>query len=218
MAKVNVYLPDDLEQAVREAGLPISSVCQAALRDALGRAAALRTTGRGHFTPRLDEVLAAASEEAASRGRQVGALDLLGAVLDHGENLGARALAAAGIELPEPGFLRRGRATGRKGAGELSPEARAALADAYAVALELGHDYVGTEHLVVALAAGEGPAGRTLAALGADPATLRRQVLRLIANPWAAAEATPREPTLERLDAEVRRLASEIDRLRGAGR
>ena len=37
MGKVNVYLPDDLEVAVRDAGLSVSPVCQAALRDALAR-------------------------------------------------------------------------------------------------------------------------------------------------------------------------------------
>ena len=35
MGKVNVYLPDELEAAVREAGLSISPICQAALREAL---------------------------------------------------------------------------------------------------------------------------------------------------------------------------------------
>src|SRR5262245_29220293 len=37
VGKVNVYLPDELEQAVRNAGLPMSRICQQALCDALLR-------------------------------------------------------------------------------------------------------------------------------------------------------------------------------------
>ena len=57
MGKVNVYLPDDLERSVRDAGLSASPICQTALRAALDRFGALRNEGRGSFTPRLDEVL-----------------------------------------------------------------------------------------------------------------------------------------------------------------
>ena len=35
MARVNVYLPDELAAEAREAGLNVSSIAQAALRDAL---------------------------------------------------------------------------------------------------------------------------------------------------------------------------------------
>ena len=231
MAKVNVYLPDELEREVREAGLAISPLCQTALREALDRLAALRSRhvgradlaahgGRGRFTPRLRAVLEAAETEAAGRGRQVGALDLLGAVLDHGENLGARVLAAAGVELPGPGFRRSGRGGPAKGRGELSTEARDVLARAFSLALELRHDHVGTEHVVLALAGEEGPAGAMFGALGLDERALRRHVERLIENPWsvtapADGTAPADHPTLDRLEEEVHRLAAEIARLRG---
>ena len=35
MGKINVYLPSELEEAVREAGVPVSNICQAALREAI---------------------------------------------------------------------------------------------------------------------------------------------------------------------------------------
>ena len=233
MAKVNVYLPDELEREVRDAGLAISPLCQVALREALDRLAALRSgradrvglgahTGRGRFTPRLRAVLEAAEEEAAARGRQVGPLDLLGAILDHGENLGARVMQAAGVELPAAGFRRSARrGAAKKGQGELSTEAREVLARAFSIALDLRHDHLGTEHVVLALATDEGPAGGMYAALGLDERTLRRHVERLIENPWAQVASTSGVgagadgPTLDRLEEEVQRLAAEITRLRG---
>ena len=35
MPKINVYLPDELADAVREAGLPVSPICQRALEQAV---------------------------------------------------------------------------------------------------------------------------------------------------------------------------------------
>lgn len=37
MPKVNIYLPDDLAAAVRARGLPVSAICQMALRGTLDR-------------------------------------------------------------------------------------------------------------------------------------------------------------------------------------
>jgi hypothetical protein len=190
MAKVNVYLPDDLEREVRDAGLPMSPVCQAALRESLDRLAALRSrtvgldrlvahTGRGRFTSRLADILTAAAEDAEERNRQVTPHDLLGAILDHGDNLGAAALEAAGLDLPTPGFLRRGRSAA-KGTGELSAEVRAALALAFTIALELRHEHLGAEHVVIALATEPSPTAPMFAALGLDPRTLRTHVERLL--------------------------------------
>src|SRR5690242_7033846 len=102
MGKVNVYLPDDLERSVREAGLSVSPICQTALRDALDRLGAVRNEGRGSFTPRLDEVLDRARHAAANAGREVAPEDLFGAIVEHGENLGARVLTMMGVELPHP--------------------------------------------------------------------------------------------------------------------
>lgn len=230
MGKVNVYLPDELERQVRDAGLAVSPLCQMALHEAVARLRQLGAAasvdelrnheGRGRMTPRLAEVLEAAEGDAAGRGRQVGVLDLIGAVLDHGENLGARALAAAGLELPPAGFLRRRRGVPApaKGRGELSAEARELLAAAFRVALDLRHGYLGTEHLVIAAAAEGSPAAPMFAALGIDDRVLRGHVERLIDNPWATT-ATPPEPAADaerwaRLEAQVQRLAAEIDRLK----
>ena len=44
MPKINVYLPDDLANAVREAGIPVSPVCQKALAEAVRRVGRARKT------------------------------------------------------------------------------------------------------------------------------------------------------------------------------
>jgi ATP-dependent Clp protease ATP-binding subunit ClpC len=44
MPKINVYLPDDLATAVREAGIPVSPVCQKALAEAVRPVSRARKT------------------------------------------------------------------------------------------------------------------------------------------------------------------------------
>ena len=211
MGKVNVYLPDDLEKSVRDAGLSASPICQTALRDALDRLGALRNEGRGSFTPRLDEVLERARETAASAAREVTPEDLFGAVVEHGENLGARALMMMGVDLPAPKSRK-----GSGAAGELGAAARQVLASGFRLALEMRHPRLGTEHVVIALASPGSPLMPMFEALGIEPRALRRQVERLIANPWTM-ETTPPVAdllTIERIDAAVQELSAEVQRLR----
>ena len=211
MGKVNVYLPDDLEIAVRDAGLSVSPICQAALRDALALVASVRDGSRDPLTPRLLEVL----DDTRQAGGVVTPYDLFGAIVRHGENLGARVLTTMGVELPQP----QPRTKRRKanGAGDLDTDARALMARAAVVAIEMGHAHVGTEHVVVALAEPDSELADVFAALGCTPRAVRLQVERLIANPWAtghADEPSDEAAVLARLDAEVQRLAATLEDLR----
>lgn len=72
MARVNVYLPDDLAYAAREAGLNVSSIAQEALRDRLHaestsawleRVASLPTIGISHH-----QIVAALDAARAQEG------------------------------------------------------------------------------------------------------------------------------------------------------
>jgi ATP-dependent Clp protease ATP-binding subunit ClpC len=211
MGKINVYLPDELEQRVRDAGLVVSAICQTALRTAVDTLQSLRLRGEGSFTPRLTEILDDLRARAGAEGRQVTAADLFGGIVTHRENLGARALELMGVELPA---MKEGRAS--KGDGSLDDDARAVLADAYRVALEMRHGWIGTEHVVLALAMPASPLAHLFTALGIEPQSLRRQIERLIANPWTTESTPPADLyAIERLDAEVQRLAAELDRLKG---
>jgi ATP-dependent Clp protease ATP-binding subunit ClpC len=210
MGKVNVYLPADLERAVRAAGLSISAICQAALQRELARLQRLRSTGQAAFTPRLAAIIEALKSDLAAQGRDVTARDLLCGILKHGDNLGARAVAAMGVDLPS-----HHRAESGGGDGSLAHDAIDALCEAYKVSLDMRHDWLGTEHVVIALAADGSPFREMFAALGISDRLLRQQVERMIANAWTTDHVKPVEdPTqLERLNQEVQRLAAELGRL-----
>ena len=215
MGKVNVYLPDDLERLVRDAGVPVSAVCQAALRAAVDAVAALRDSDRipppepaATLTPRLRQILGTGPATA---------LELLGEIILHGENLGARVLADLGVELPPPRRSRSG-ASGPR-AKPAAAEVREVLVAAYRVALELGHDYVGAEHVVIALARPDAPTAELFAALGLDERSVRARVVGLLRNPWRADAPGAGEPDARRLDhveAELRRLTEELAAIRRA--
>ncbi|HWS37886.1 MAG TPA: Clp protease N-terminal domain-containing protein [Actinoplanes sp.] len=214
MGKVNVYLPDDLERAVRAAGLSISAVCQSALQSALAKLVQLSNTGQGHFTPRLAAIIDNQRTLRAGQGRDVSALDLLCGILKDGENLGARAVQALGVDLPVPDLPQS-----REGTGALAPDALEALANAFKIALDMRHDHVGTEHVVIAMAAEAAPAHDIFSVLGITDRLLRQQIERMIANPWTyqhvKSEVQP--DAFARLEEEVRRLAAEMGELRRNG-
>jgi ATP-dependent Clp protease ATP-binding subunit ClpA len=74
----------------------------------------------------------------------------------------------------EPGAL----PTGRR---PMSPRARTALVNAVAVALELGHNYIGTEHILLGLYQDpDSLAARVLAGIGADRAEVEARVAELL--------------------------------------
>lgn len=210
MGKVNVYLPNDLERAVRAAGLSISAICQTALQRELARLDRLRTTGQAPFTPRLAVIL----DELRTGGRDVTASDLLGGILLNGDNLGAHALAAMGVDLPVPRGTPRPATGGR---GDFAPDAIEALTAAYKVALEMRHEHLGTEHVVIAMAAGDSPFHDMFVVLDVTDRLLRQQVERMIANPWTTDHVTPADDPAElaRLNREIQRLSAELDRLSG---
>jgi ATP-dependent Clp protease ATP-binding subunit ClpA len=114
MPKINVYLPDDLAEAVREAGIPVSAVCQRALEHAVRRVTAIRETaltdlsgasltdagvaeGLTQLTARAREVLRLSIERAAG-APAVGTGHILAGMLAEGRNLGLGVLRSMDIE------------------------------------------------------------------------------------------------------------------------
>lgn len=112
MPKINIYVPDELAEAVKEAGIPVSAVCQRALETAVKRVTAIREavqrpsgdvderTGRmARFTERASAALRLAVEEArAESAPEVGTEHLLGGLLAEGTNLSLHVLRALEIE------------------------------------------------------------------------------------------------------------------------
>ncbi|HZP51120.1 MAG TPA: Clp protease N-terminal domain-containing protein [Actinocrinis sp.] len=109
--KINVYVPDELAEAVKEAGIPVSAVCQRALETAVRRVTAIRqavlspTSGLGtsdrltHFTERARTVVKMAAQEARDQSAsEVGTEHLLHAIVAEGGNMALHVLSALEIE------------------------------------------------------------------------------------------------------------------------
>ncbi|WP_433614306.1 Clp protease N-terminal domain-containing protein [Dactylosporangium sp. CA-139114] len=210
MPKINVYLPDELAEAVKAAGIPVSAICQRALEQAVRRVTAIRETVLGdlddaalaarlpHFTARVRTVLRLAAEHAAAgRAPAVGTAHLLTGIVAEGGNLALHVLRAIDIEpsavpaaisaTPEPAESADGR--------RFSAPAAAALELAVTEATALGHNYVGCEHLLLGLVAEpDGAAGQALRALGAELRLTRRAVTAALAG-YVHLQA--QSPTLE---------------------
>jgi ATP-dependent Clp protease ATP-binding subunit ClpA len=225
MPKINVYLPDDLADAVRDTGVPVSAICQRALEQSVKRVSAIRavrdltgtdpTTGLVSFTERARDAVKLAITAARERdAAEVGTRDLLFGLLDEGTNLALHVLRA--IEIDPAHVLAEVRAlpstSGDGSAARMSTTAANALELALVEALTLGHNYVGCEHLLLGLVAEpEGAAGQLLRGLGGDPKQVRQAVSAALAgyvhlqanqggNALTAALGQALEPVLRRLD------------------
>jgi hypothetical protein len=140
------------------------------------------------WTDRAKRALKHADAEAVRLGHGfVGTEHLLLGVCK-ADNLGRRALTALGVDLS--GLRRmvgaRAVATTESGAaaGPLpyTPLARQALEATLREALRLGHNYIGNEHLVIALAGGAGLASEVLAEVDVTPERARRQVIQMLSG------------------------------------
>lgn len=181
MPKINVYLPDDLAETVKELNLPISAICQRALEVSVKRITAVRgltvadldSDRLSQLTERMRAVLRLAAESPV-----VTTAELLQALVDEGANLGMDVLRAIDID---PRDLRIS-SEARPGAG-FAPDAINALELAVVEAIALGHNYVGCEHLLLGIIAEpDGRGGAVLRELGADLKGTRRAVQTALAG------------------------------------
>ncbi|WP_042375913.1 Clp protease N-terminal domain-containing protein [Streptacidiphilus melanogenes] len=173
----------------------------------------------GRMTDRLKASVELA-HQAAGEG-PVGTRHLLVGLIDEGGNLGVRLLPALG---EEPDALREAalastaeeplpNATGAAGAAGgfwtgLTMPARSAIGAALEAALDLGHNYIGCEHLLLGLLAEEqSGAGHLLAAAGLDAAAVRRAITTAMAG-FAQARQNTTPPGTESL---LRQLAQRLD-------
>jgi ATP-dependent Clp protease ATP-binding subunit ClpC len=186
MPKINVYLPDDLAIAVRETGIPVSAVCQRALADAVAAAdgqfgepsPGTGTAGerddpdrlRNRLTDRARRVIEGAAESSGTGEAGVTSVHLLGALVGHGNNLALAVLRS--LEIEPDDLLTELRATvsaGRRASGDVHAASLDEVRDrAVQAALELNNNFIGCEHLLLAILAGAetDPATATLHTLG----------------------------------------------------
>jgi hypothetical protein len=140
------------------------------------------------FTDRARRAIYLAQEEARLlRHDHVGLEHLLLGLLYEGEGVAATALTSLGISLEDirdqvAEIIGRGQGPPR-GHIPFTPQAKKALEVSLRMALQLGHNYIGTEHVLLALlCAVDGVPAQVLGAAGADHARVRGQVLRLLSS------------------------------------
>jgi ATP-dependent Clp protease ATP-binding subunit ClpA len=150
------------------------------------------------FTDRARRVIPLAQEEAQRLNHNyIGTEHLLLGLLREGDGVAAKALASLGISLEAvraqvEELIGQGQ-TAPTGHIPFTPRAKKVLDLSQREALQLGHNYVGTEHILLGLIReGDGVAEQVLARFGADHARLREQVLRLLTGGSEGAAAGTR--------------------------
>jgi ATP-dependent Clp protease ATP-binding subunit ClpC len=147
------------------------------------------------FTDRARRVIVLAQEEARLLNHDyIGTEHLLLGLIHEGEGVAARALESLGISLED--VRRHVEEIVPRGQHELSghipftPRAKKVLELSLRESQQLGHDYIGTEHILLGLIReGEGVAAQVLVSLGADLDRVRQQVLQLLGGREEAGES-----------------------------
>ena len=140
------------------------------------------------FTDRARRVVVLAQEEARMLNHNyIGTEHLLLGLIHEGEGIAAKALESMGVTLSAV----REQVQDIIGPGQqapsghipFTPRAKKVLELSLREALQLGHNYIGTEHILLGLIrAGEGVASQVLTKLGADPSRVRQTVIDMISG------------------------------------
>src|SRR4051794_39567047 len=159
------------------------------------------------FTDRARRVVVLAQEEARLLSHNyIGTEHILLGLIHEGEGLAAKALDQLGITLEAV----RAQVVETIGEGQqaptghipFTPRAKKVLELSLREALQLGHNYISTEHILLGLVReGEGVATQVLIKLGSDLPRVRQQVMQLVSGyqgketagvgPGSAAETAP---------------------------
>ena len=158
------------------------------------------------FTDRARRVVVLAQEEARMLNHNyIGTEHILLGLIHEGEGVAAKALESLGISLEGvrqqvEEIIGQGQQA-PSGHIPFTPRAKKVLELSLREALQLGHNYIGTEHILLGLIReGEGVAAQVLVKLGADLNRVRQQVIQLLsgyqggketAGAGASGEATP---------------------------
>ena len=140
------------------------------------------------FTDRARRVVVLAQEEARLLNHNyIGTEHILLGLIHEGEGVAAKALESLGISLEAvraqvEEIIGHG---GQAPSGHIpfTPRAKKVLELSLREALQLGHNYIGTEHILLGLIReGEGVAAQVLVKLGADLRRVRQQVIQLLSG------------------------------------
>ncbi|QQU96989.1 ATP-dependent Clp protease ATP-binding subunit [Corynebacterium amycolatum] len=140
------------------------------------------------FTDRARRVVVLAQDEARELNHNyIGTEHILLGLISEGDGVAAKALESMGISLDAVrsevvDIIGRG-SQPPSGHVPFTPRAKKVLEYSLREALQLGHKYIGTEHLLLGLIReGEGVAAQVLVKLGADLPRVRQQVIQLLSG------------------------------------
>jgi len=171
------------------------------------------------FTEKAIKVIMLAQEEARRLGHNfVGTEQILLGLIGEGTGIGPKVLKAMGVNLKDA-RVEVEKIIGR-GSGfvaveiPFTPRAKRVLELSLEEARQLGHNYIGTEHLLLGLIReGEGVAARVLENLGVDLSKVRSQIIRSLGENTEATSGNnttrSKTPTLEEFGTNLTQKATE---------
>jgi ATP-dependent Clp protease ATP-binding subunit ClpC len=189
----------------------------------------------GRFTERAQKALHFAHQEAVGLGHDyIGTEHLLLGLLHESEGIAAKGLLSVNISIETVrGEVEKlvGRGDAANSQVSYTPRAKRCIELAINVAADLGHNYVGTEHLLLGvLQEGEGVAAQLLDGLDVDVNVLSQKVSELLSGFALSGQGTQQQqtggkqvsshtPTLEEFGRDLNKLAREgkIDPVIGRG-
>jgi len=171
------------------------------------------------FTEKAIKVIMLAQEEARRLGHNfVGTEQILLGLIGEGTGIGPKVLKAMGVNLKDARQEVEkiiGRGSGFVAVEiPFTPRAKRVLELSLEEARQLGHNYIGTEHLLLGLIReGEGVAARVLENLGVDLAKVRSQIIRSLGDNTEASSGSntnrSKTPTLEEFGTNLTQKATE---------
>ena len=173
------------------------------------------------FTEKAIKVIMLAQEEARRLGHNfVGTEQILLGLIGEGTGVAAKVLKSMGVNLKDA-RIEVEKIIGR-GSGfvaveiPFTPRAKRVLELSLEEARQLGHNYIGTEHLLLGLIReGEGVAARVLENLGVDLSKVRTQVIRMLGETAevsagsGGAQGRNKTPTLDEFGSNLTQMAGE---------
>ncbi|MFN6187012.1 MAG: ATP-dependent Clp protease ATP-binding subunit [Microcystis sp.] len=172
------------------------------------------------FTEKAIKVIMLAQEEARRLGHNfVGTEQILLGLIGEGTGVAAKVLKSMGVNLKDA-RVEVEKIIGR-GSGfvaveiPFTPRAKRVLELSLEEARQLGHNYIGTEHLLLGLIReGEGVAARVLENLGVDLSKVRTQVIRMLGETaevaaGSSSQGRTKTPTLDEFGSNLTQMASE---------
>ncbi|MDB9372690.1 ATP-dependent Clp protease ATP-binding subunit [Nodularia sphaerocarpa] len=169
------------------------------------------------FTEKAIKVIMLAQEEARRLGHNfVGTEQILLGLIGEGTGVAAKVLKSMGVNLKDA-RIEVEKIIGR-GSGfvaveiPFTPRAKRVLELSLEEARQLGHNYIGTEHLLLGLIReGEGVAARVLENLGVDLSKVRTQVIRMLGETAEVSATGPsgrtKTPTLDEFGSNLTQMA-----------